>query len=70
MKGADFTWNNDKMRKNDVNLYVHCSWIRWLLRVEDQSQRNKRNMTKYKVWNINGTYIYPVHPYLKKKRKK
>ena len=21
-------------------------------------------------WNINGTYIYPVHPYLKNKRKK
>lgn len=24
---------------------------------------------KFKVWNVNGSYIYPVHLYLKNKRK-
>lgn len=33
-----------------------------------KSQRKRWNMTRYKVWNVNGSYIYPVHLYLKIER--
>ena len=56
-----------KWEKNDAKSYLHCNGGRWSLRLEDQSQRNKWNITRYQVWNITGTCLYPVHPYLKNK---
>ena len=68
--GRNFSWNNHKMRKNVVKLYVHCSWGRWLLRVEDQSQRKDETLQGTKceillglasflftlIWKIKGRY--------------
>lgn len=55
-----------KWEKHDVNAYLLCSGGRWSLRIEEKGW----NITRYQVWNIIGTCLYPVHPYLKNKRKK
>lgn len=69
-EGADFSWNNHKMRKEWRKAICTLQLRKMIAETEDQSQRNKRNMTNCKLWNINGTYIYPVPPYLKNKGRK
>lgn len=58
MKGADFSWNNHKMRKNDVKLYVHCSWGRWLLRLKTKVKEMKETQQTANCETLTGlTFI-------------
>lgn len=70
MKGAGTSVEIIIKWKNNVKLYVHCSWGRWLLRLKTKVKETKETWQTANCETLTGLTFILFPPYLKNKGKK